>query len=130
VPQADGGVGIASPVGRRRFAAVWTRPDGSRGGAVVTLPRGTQVGSDYLVQALPEGGAVVAQGVWDETHAGVGLFRFDAGGAITSFSLLPEPTVEQASRFSTVRFRSPDEVLVAYSTDRAFTIARFEVRSR
>jgi len=29
-----------------------------------------------------------------------------------------------------VRFRSPDEVLVAYSTDRAYTIARFEVRSR
>ena len=130
VPQADGGVGIASPVGRRRFAAVWTRPDGSRGGTVVTLPSGTQVGSDYLVQALPDGGAVVAQGVWDETHAGVGLFRFDAGGRIASFSLLPEPTVEQASRFSTVRFRAPDEVLVAYSTDHAFTIARFEVSSR
>ena len=122
--------GSRRPVGRRRFAAVWTRPDGSRGGAVVTLPRGTQVGSDYLVQALPDGGAVVAQGVWDETHAGVGLFRFDAGGRIASFSLLPEPTVEQASRFSTVRFRAPDEVLVAYSTDHAFTIARFEVSSR
>jgi hypothetical protein len=29
-----------------------------------------------------------------------------------------------------VRVRWPDEVLVAYSTNRAFTIARFEVRSR
>jgi hypothetical protein len=128
VPRADGEVGLASPVGPRSFAAVWTRPDGSRGGAVVRLPAGVQVGSDYLVRSMPDGGAVVAQGVWDDTHAGVGLFRFDAAGSITSFSLAPEPTVEQASRFSTVRFRAPGEVLVAYSTGVAYTIARFEVK--
>ena len=42
-------------------------------------------------------------------------------------SRLPEPSIRQAARSSTVRFRSPDEVLVAYSTDRATTIERFEV---
>ena len=89
--------------GSRRLDATGRQPRRGRGVA----PARHAGGVGLLVQALPDGGAVVAQGVWDETHAGVALFRFDAGGEIASFSLLPEPTVEQASRFSTVRFLHP-----------------------
>ena len=71
---------------------------------------------------------MAAEGLWDDTHAGVGLFRFGPTGAIAGFSLLPEPTTQQDARFSTVRFRPPGDVLVAYATRRALTIARFEVR--
>jgi hypothetical protein len=128
VPLPDGGVGLAAQVAPSRFAAVWSRPDGSRCGAVVKLPNGIRPGSDYFVHPLPDGGAVVAQGLWDDTHAGVGVFRFDATGRISAFSLLPEPTSQQAARFSTVRFRAPGDILVAYGDHHAYTIERFEVR--
>jgi hypothetical protein len=128
VPLADGALGVTGPLGAHRFAAVWTRPDGSRGGVVVVLPPGVRPGTDYLVRPRPDGGAVVAEGLWDDTHAGVGLFRFGAAGALRSFSLLPEPSTQQAARSSTVRFLPPGQVLVAYARRAGVTIARFEVR--
>lgn len=128
VPLADGSIGVAAAVGARRFAAVWTRPDGSRAGAIVALPPGVQPGTDYFVRPTADGGAIVAQALWDDTHMGVGLFRFGSTGRVATFSLLPEPSTQQSARFSTVRFRAPGEVLVVYETARAVTIDRFEVR--
>jgi hypothetical protein len=127
VALADGSVGVAAPLGSNRFAAVWTRPDGSRAGALVRLPHGVRPGTDYFVRPTPDGGAVAAEALWDDTHMGVGLFRFGATGTIEGFSLLPEPSTQQDARFSTVRFRAPGEVLVAYESARALTIQRFEV---
>jgi hypothetical protein len=57
----------------------------------------------------------------------VGVFRFDAVGRITSFRLLPEPSVEQDARFSTVRFLPPHGVLVVFGDARGLRIDRFEV---
>ena len=74
-----------------------------------------------------DGGAIVAEALWDDTHMGVGLFRFGSTGSVATFSLLPEPSTQQSARFSTVRFRAPDEVLVAYETAHDLTIDRFEV---
>jgi hypothetical protein len=128
VPLADGSVAIAAAVGSHRLAVVWTRPDGSRAGALVALPSGVRPGTDYFVHPRPDGGAVAAEALWDDTHAGVALFRFGPTGAIERFSLLAEPTTQQAARFSTVRFGPPSEVLVAYATGHALRIDRFEVR--
>jgi hypothetical protein len=128
VPLADGAVGLSAPLGRSRLAVTWTRPDGSRAGAVVRLPKGVAVGADYFVHPSQDGGAIVAQGLWDETHSGVGVFRLDARARIRSFSLLPEPSASQAARFSTVRFRAPGEVLEATRTDHGYAIERFEVK--
>ncbi len=128
VPLADGAIALAAPLGSHRFAVVWTRPDGSRAGASVALPPGVRPGADYFVRPAADGGAVAAEALWDDTHMGVGLFRFAATGGIESFSLLREPTTLQAARFSTVRFRGPREVLVAYESRRALTFERFEVR--
>jgi hypothetical protein len=127
-PLASGEVGVSADIAEGAFAAVWTRPDGSRGGTSVQLPPGVVGGTDYFVQPTPDGGALVAKGVWDETHFGVGLFRFDATGAIAGFDLLPEPSTEQAARYSTVRFRAPGDVLVAIADDLGVHIDRFEVR--
>ena len=128
VALADGAVGVAAPIGPQGFAAAWTRPDGSRAGAQVRLPAGVRPGTDYFVRPMADGGAVVAESMWDDTHTGVGLFRFGPTGTVEGFSLLPEPSTQQAARFSTVRFRPPGEVLVAYQSANAFTIERFEVR--
>jgi hypothetical protein len=128
VSLADEAIGVAAPLGTSRFAAVWTRPDGSRAGALVRLPAGVRPGTDYFVRPMVDGGAVVAEALWDDTHMGVGLFRFGSTGTITGFSLLPEPSTQQGARFSTVRFRAPGEVLVAYTNDKAMTIQRFEVK--
>jgi hypothetical protein len=129
VPLADGSVGITGDLGGGAFAVAWTRPDGSRTGAVVRLPNGVRVGTDYFVHPMQDGGATVARGMWDDAHFVVGVLRFDARARIIGFSRLPEPSIQQAARFSTVRFRSPAEVLAVYATDRAVTIDRFEVRS-
>lgn len=128
VPLPDGTLAASADIAEDSFAVVWTRPDGSRGGATVRLTRGVSGGTDYLVRPLEDGGAVVAKGLWDETHFGVGLFRFDAAGQIASFDVLPEPSTEQAARYSTVRFRAPGEVLLAVADDRGVHIDRFEVR--
>lgn len=128
VPLRDGTIGSSADVDQGSFASVWTRPDGSRGGAVVRLPSGVEGGTDYFVRPLPDGGAIVAKGLWDATHFGVGLFRFGASGQIVSFDLLPEPSTEQAARYSTVRFLAPDQVLLAVADDRGVHIDRFDVR--
>jgi hypothetical protein len=127
-PLADGGIAQSADIDEGSFAVVWTRPDGSRAGAIVTLPPGVAGGTDYLVRALPDGGAVAAKGLWDDTHFGVGVLRFDATGELASFDLLPEPSTEQAARYSTVRFRAPGEVLVAIADGHGVHIDRFEVR--
>jgi len=127
VPLEDGSIGVAADLGGGAFAVAWTRPDGSRTGAIVRLPHGVRVGADYFVRPTSDGGAIVARGLWDDAHFVVAVLRFDADAAIASVARLPEPSIRQAARSSTVRFRSPDEVLVAYSTDRATTIDRFEV---
>jgi hypothetical protein len=127
VPLADGSLGVSGEMGEGAFAAAWTRPDGSRVGAVVRLPEGVRAGTDYFIRPLSDGGAIVARGLWDESHFAVGVLRFNASAGIESFIHLSEPSIEQDARFSTVRFRAPDEVLVAYTTKRAFTIERFEV---
>ncbi|MBI3649155.1 MAG: hypothetical protein HY240_10475 [Actinobacteria bacterium] len=129
VPLADGSVGIAGDIGDRAFAVAWTRPDGSRVGAVFRLPPGVRVGTDYFVRPLADGGAVVARGLWDDTNFAVAVLRLDARADIVSFARLPEPSIQQDARFSTVRFRDPGEVLAVYATDRAVTIERYEVAS-
>jgi hypothetical protein len=127
VPLEDGAIGVTSELGSSRFAVVWTRPDGSRAGALVRLPRGVRAGTGYFVRPLPDGGALVARGLWDDTHFEVAVLRFDALARIVDVSRLPEPSIRQAASLSTVRFRAPGEVLVAYADDRAVTIERFEV---
>ena len=127
-PQPDGSVGLAGSLAGGRIAFAWVRPDGSRAGAVLTLPRGVQPGSDYFVRPLEDGGAVAARGVWDSTHFGVVALRFDALGRVVSSSLLPEPSHHQVARFSTVRYRAPGEVLVAIDRAHRLQILRFEVR--
>ena len=127
-PQPDGAVGLSQSLPDGRVAFAWVRDDGSRAGAVLTLPHGVQAGSDFFVRPLDDGGAIAARGVWDATHFGVMTLRFDALGRIVSSSLLPEPSHHQVARFSTVRFRSPGEVLVAVDRARGVQILRFEVR--
>jgi hypothetical protein len=127
VPLEDGSVGVTAELGSGAFAVAWTRPDGSRAGAVVELPNGVRAGTGYFVRPLPDGGALVARGLWDDVHFEVGVLRFDARARIVAFSRLPEPSIRQSARFSTVRFREPGEVLAVYADDRAVTIERFEV---
>jgi hypothetical protein len=127
-PQPDGAVGLSQSLPNDRIAFAWVRGDGSRAGVVLRLPGGVQAGSDYFVRPLPDGGAVAARGLWDATHFGVALLRFDALGRVVSSSLLPEPSHHQAARLSTVRFRSPGEVLVAVDRPHGVAILRFEVR--
>jgi hypothetical protein len=125
---AGGDVGLSDSTDRNSIAFVWTRPDGSRAGVVMHLPKGIFAGTDYFVRPLPDGGAVAARGLWDETHGGVGILRFDATGAIASFALLPEPSIRMAAHASVVRYAGPHGVYVAYDEADAMRIDRFEVR--
>jgi hypothetical protein len=109
-------------------AVTWTDRTGARHGSVIGLPRGVLPGTDYFVEPMPDGGALVARGLWDDSHYGVGVFRLDDAGRIGGFSLLPEPSTHQAARYSTVRFRPPGEVLVVSETGRGIRIERYEVR--
>ena len=127
VPLEDGAVGVTAELSSNAFAVAWTRPDGSRAGAVVSLPSGVRAGTGYFVRPLPDGGALVARGLWDDVHFEVGVLRFDARARIVAFSRLPEPSIQQSARLSTVRFRGPGEVLAVYADERAVTIERFEV---
>jgi hypothetical protein len=126
VPLPDGAVGVSQDL-EGAVAAVWTRSDGSRGGAVVRLPHGVAPGADYFVQPLPDGGAVMARGLWDATHFGVGIFRFGASGRLTSFHLLPEPTPRMVAPYATVRFLAPGTVLLAVDDGGGVRIDRFPV---
>jgi hypothetical protein len=127
-PQPDGAVGLSQSLSDGRIAFAWVRDDGSRAGAVLRLPHGLQPGADFLVRPLDDGGAIAARGVWDSTHFGVAVMRFDALGRVVSWILLPEPSHHQVARFSTVRFRAPSEVLVAVDRAHGVQILRFEVR--
>jgi hypothetical protein len=110
-----------------RVALTWTRSGGSQGGTLLTLPEGTRPGTEYFAEVLPDGGAVLALGLWDDTHNGVGLFRFGSDGHVRSFSLLPEPSTRSDARASTVRWQAPGRVLEAIDHRRGMSIERFEV---
>jgi hypothetical protein len=127
VPSRDGAVALTAVVDGD-LVVVWTRPDGSRAGVSLSLPRGIQPGADYFVRPLPDGGALVVQGLWDESHFGVAALRLDASGAVRSFALLPEPTRRMAAPFSTVRSGGAGVVLMARDMGDGMRIDRFEVR--
>ncbi len=128
IPLPDGGIALSESLSPQRVAFVWTRPDGSRAGAVVRLPGEVLAGSDYLVRPTADGGAIAVRGLWDETHYGIGLLRFDAAGRVRSFSLLPAPTTRMAAHMSVVRFQGPDRLLVAFDEEDSIRIDSYEVR--
>jgi len=126
VPLVDGSIGLSDVVGDR-LAIVWTRPDGSRAGALLRLPEGVQPGADYFVRPLPDGGALAVQGLWDETHFAIAAVVFDAAGTVRRFTLLPEPTTRMAAPFSTVRFEPGGAVLLARDAGDGMRLDRFGV---
>jgi hypothetical protein len=85
-------------------------------------------GADYFVRPLPDGGALLARGVWDATHFGVLLIRFDAAGAAVASDLLPEPTPRMVAPYATVRFLGDGTVAMAVDDGRGIRIDRFTVR--
>jgi hypothetical protein len=115
------------PVDGGRVAFTWARSDGSEGGTLLTLPEGARAGTEYFAEPLPDGGAVLALGLWDDTHNGVGLFGFESDGRVRSFSLLPEPSTRADARASTVRWRAPGQVLEAIDHRRGMSIERFDM---
>jgi hypothetical protein len=127
VPAPDGGVALSQDLGDGRIAFVWSRPDGSRAGAVLALPQGVQAGVDHFVRALPDGGAVAAHGVWSDLGQGVAILRFEADGSLATASLIEPPSGEMDAAASGVRFRAPDEVLVFRSGGDGARIDRYEV---
>lgn len=126
-PSSDGSIGISQDVGDR-VAFVWTRPDGSRTGAILRFPPGVAPGADYFVRPLGDGGALAARGVWDATHFGVLVLRFDAAGTVAAAGLLPEPSTRIAAPYSTIRFLDEQAVVMAVDSGRAIRIDRFTVR--
>ena len=60
-----------------------------------------------------------ARGLWSESGSAVALFRFAADGSIVAADVIAAPTQEMDAASSTVRFRAPDEVLVARGRPRA-----------
>jgi hypothetical protein len=126
-PAIGAGFALTGPLGERAFAATWSDASGMPHGAVVRLPRGVSVGSDYLTVALPGGGALIAQGLYGPGHNVVAILRLTAGGRLRSFSRLPEPSFRQDARWSTVRWRAPDEILAIYEDPDGVRIDRFEV---
>jgi hypothetical protein len=127
VPARDGAVALSQDLPGGRVAFVWARPDGSRAGAVLRLPRGGQPGVDYFVRSLPDGGAIAARGLWAEGREAVALLRFTADGSIASASLIAPPSHELDAAASAVRFRTPHEVLAVYAEATGIRIDRFEV---
>jgi hypothetical protein len=128
VPGRDGSVALSQDLDQRRIAFVWTRPDGSRAGAVLELPPGIQPGVDHLVTALPDGGAIAARGVWASDGAqALALLRFAADGELANALLVAPPSGEMDAFASGVRFRAPDEVLVFRTGAREARIERQEV---
>jgi hypothetical protein len=91
------------------------------------LPAGVRPGVDYFVQPLDDGGALMAKGLYDDTHAAVAVVRFDASGRIVGLHLLPEPSVEQAAFASAVRFQAPSSVIGVYAAPDGVRYDRFEV---
>ncbi len=127
-PTLPGGVTyLSDAVGDKEIGAVWTNPDGSTAGSLIRLPAGVRAGGEYFGQPLPEGGVELARGLWDDQHFVVGLFRLSAEGDLLEFSLLPEPSTQMDARSSTVRWRAPGEVLVAYAKPHGVAIDAFAV---
>lgn len=129
VPMPNGRIGAANELQDGRLAVVWTRPDGSRGGVVLRLPAGISAGADYFVEPLADGGALVARGLWDDTHFGVGVMRIDATGRVRTFALLPEPSHIMAP-YSTVRSVTPRAVLLAVDAGEGIRLERFTIGKR
>jgi hypothetical protein len=127
VPGRDGGVALSQDLGEGRIAFVWSRPDGSRAGAVLSLPAGVEPGVDHFVRALPDGGAIAAHGVWSDHRQGVALLRFRADGSLVTASLIEPPSSEMDAAASAVRYREPNEVLVFRSGRDGVRIERYEV---
>lgn len=117
---------LSQELGEDRLAVSWPTPSG-RAGVILGLPRGIRVGVEYFVHVLDDGGVLVARGLWSDTAMAVGVFRLSASGELLDLSLLPEPTRLMDARMSTVRFRAPGEVLVAYDRADGIAIERFEV---
>jgi hypothetical protein len=122
---ADGSSTRFGIVGAGRVALSWGR-GGGEAGTVLRLPDGTRAGTEYFAEPLADGGAVLALGLWNEDHNGVGLFRFDAAGALRSFSLLPEPSTRADARASTVRWAS-GRVLEAIDHANGMSIESFDL---
>jgi hypothetical protein len=130
VPGPDGAVALSEDLSDGRIAFVWTRPDGSRTGAVLMLPTGVLAGVDYLVRGIPDGGAVAARGLWAEGREAVAVLRFAADGGIASAELIAAPSHEMDAAASAIRFRAPNEVLAFFARPDGVRIDRYEVRSR
>lgn len=127
-PPSEGRVtSLTGPVGDHTVAATWTDPDGAAHGALLHLPPDVFVGSDYFTHPLPDGGAVVAQGLYAPGHNVVGILRLGPTGSLLAFHRLPEPSFRQDARWSTVRWRDPGDVLVIYEDPQGVRIDRFEV---
>jgi hypothetical protein len=109
-----------------RVALTWTRNDGTKCGTELTLPEGARAGTEYFAEPLPDGGVVLALGLWDEHHNGVGLFRFDRAEAVRSFSLLPEPSTRADARASTVRWAN-GRVLEAIDHSNGMSIESYDL---
>jgi hypothetical protein len=127
IPRRDGSVAFSQDLPDGRVAFVWARPDGSRTGAVLTLPAGVDPGVDHFVETLPDGGAIAARGVWAEGHEGVAILRFSANGALAAATLVAPPSHEMDAAASAVRYRAQGEVLVFRSGAVGVRIDRYEV---
>ncbi len=122
---ADGSSTRFGILGAGRVALSWRR-GGAEAGTVLRLPDGTRAGTEYFAEPLADGGAVLALGLWTDDHNGVGLFRFDAAGALRSFSLQPEPSTRADARASTVRWAS-GRVLEAIDHASGMSIESFDL---
>jgi hypothetical protein len=122
---ADGSSTRFGILGAGRVALSWRRGVADRG-TVLQLPNGTRAGTEYFAEPLADGGAVLALGLWNEHHNGVGLFRFDAAGTVRSFLLLPEPSTGADARASTVRWAS-GRVLEAIDHPNGMSIESFNL---
>jgi hypothetical protein len=122
---ADGSSTRFGILGAGRVALSWRR-GGVGGGTVLRLPDGTRAGTEYFAEPLADGGAVLALGLWNDDHNGVGLFRLDAAGTLRSFSLLPEPSTRADARASTVRWAS-GRVLEAIDHANGMSIESFDL---
>ena len=122
---ADGSSTRFGIIDADRVALSWSR-GGAEEGTVLRLPKGTRAGTEYFAEPLADGGAVLALGLWNDDHNGVGVFRLDSAGALRSFSLLPEPSVRADARASTVRWAS-GRVLEAIDHTNGMSIESFDL---
>ena len=122
---ADGSSTRFGILAEDRVALTWRRA-GTERGTILTLPEGSRAGTEYFARSLADGGAVLALGLWNDHHNGVGLFRFDAAGSVGSFSLLPEPSTRADARASTVRW-ARGRVLEAIDHDSGVSIESYDL---